>query len=350
VNDSSRFHGGLFFGILITVVGVIFLLDQMHIIHASYLFEVFWPLILIGWGVSMILRTIEFRGSHMPSTENVSGDLSSARSMTINFWGPVLIVIGVIWLLSNLTHFAVGRLWPLWLIAIGVWLVINKDRPRHLRMHRRDWNRYGHPYGWPPTGAPGPGPAAGSGPGPNPTSAGFANQGTGGQAYGANESGEWGARPQAPPSPPPPGAPGSPAGTSGSGAGPGPSAPFASSGCPPAAESFDDTFDRSVIFMSFNRRITSRRFRFGKVSAVFGGFHLDFTGAEMEGNQAVLQIEAVFGGGEIRIPPTWRVSVTAHEIAGAIVDETYSQLGAAAPTKVLVIHGTTVFGGVVIKN
>lgn len=94
----------------------------------------------------------------------------------------------------------------------------------------------------------------------------------------------------------------------------------------------------------------SQHFRFGKVSAVFGGFHLDFTAAEMEGNQAVLQIEAVFGGGEIRIPPTWRVSVTAHEIGGAFVDETYSRPDATAPAKVLIIHGTTVFGGVVIKN
>jgi LiaI-LiaF-like transmembrane region/LiaF transmembrane domain len=349
VNDSSRFHGGLFFGILITVMGVIFLLDQMNIVHASYLFDVFWPLILIGWGVSMILRTIEFRGSNMQSTENVSGDLSQARSMTINFWGPVLIVLGVIWLLSNLTHFAVGRLWPLWLIAIGVWLVINKDRPRFPRVHRRDWKHYGPPYGWPPTGAPGSGPAPGSRSGPNPMSAGFANQGTAGQEFGANERGGWGVPPQAPPNPPPPGAPGSPAGTGG-GAGPGPSTSFAGPGFASATESFDDTFERSVIFMSFNRRITSRHFRFGKVSAVFGGFHLDFTGAEMEGNQAVIQIEAVFGGGEIRIPPTWRVSVTAHEIAGAIVDETYSQPGASAPTKVLVIHGTTVFGGVVIKN
>jgi len=105
-----------------------------------------------------------------------------------------------------------------------------------------------------------------------------------------------------------------------------------------------------VVFMGFNRRITSQHFRYGKVSAVFGGFNLDFRGAEMEGDQAVLQIEAVFGGGEIRIPSTWRVSVTAHEVAGAIVDETYAHPGAAAPAKVLIIHGTTVFGGVVIKN
>ncbi len=303
MTDGRHPHGGLFIGILVTVIGVIFLLDQMEIVHASYVFQVFWPVILIAVGVQAMVRTGDFRGS---------------------FWGPVLVLIGGLWLLNNLafTHFPVARLWPLWMIAIGVWLLLNKDRNRDFRrFRRRDWKRYGPPQGdW------------------------WVNRGAPTQQWWANQPG---ANPQ-----PPPNAPGPPPAPPSGGPGSASSAHFAGSpaGCPGVTDSIDDTFERSVIFMSFNRRITSRHFRFGKISAVFGGFHLDFTAAEMEGSQAVVQIEAVFGGGEIRIPPTWRVSVTAHEIAGAIVDETYSRPDAAAPAKVLVIHGTTVFGGVVIKN
>jgi hypothetical protein len=201
------------------------------------------------------------------------------------------------------------------MIAVGVWLLINRDHydeirgGRHQRHAMRDWWKHHGRYA---DGTP-------------------------------------------PPSGPPPEAPRSPAGSPGVGGGQGPSASFVGAGYvgpgyPPSSESVDDTFDRSVIFMSFNRRITSKHFRFGKVSAIFGGFHLDFTGADIEGNQAVLQIEAVFGGGEIRIPPGWRVSITAHEIAGAFSDETYSRPDAAAPAKILLVHGTAVFGGVVIKN
>jgi LiaI-LiaF-like transmembrane region len=336
VTDGRRQYGGLFIGILVTAIGVVFLLDQMEIVHASYVFQVFWPVVLIALGLSILFGTRAF--------QNPPGaGIEALRHHTGNFWGPVLIVIGGLLLLSNLTNFGVGRLWPLWLVVIGVWLLLNRDRYdeiRSARRQRRYWRRYGRGRDWWTHG-----PTPGSSAGPNPTSAGFAGPGTGGHGYQANE---WGANAQPPSNAPPP--PGSPGGMPGGTPGPGPASSFVGPGFPGATESVDNTFERSVIFMSFNRRITSQHFRFGKVSAVFGGFHIDSTGAEMEGNQAVLQIEAVFGGGEIRIPPTWRVSVTAHEIAGAIVDETYSRPDAAAPAKVLLIHGTTVFGGVVIKN
>ncbi|HVB85991.1 MAG TPA: DUF5668 domain-containing protein [Candidatus Dormibacteraeota bacterium] len=350
---------GLFVGILITLLGVVFLLDQLDIVHADYIFAVFWPVILIVVGLSILART-----SSPPINTTDAADWQFYRRHTGHFWGPVLIVIGGMWLLSNLTGFAAGRLWPLWMIAVGVWLLINRDHYDDIRRGRRQgkamrdwWKHHGRysdgtpPPTAPPPAAPGsppatPGSAPGSG--PSATSAGFAQQGTGGYEYWANEHGQYGVGSQPPSNVPPPGTPGG-------GGGPGPSASFAGPGYvgpgyPPPTDSVDDTFDRSVIFMSFNRRITSKHFRFGKVSAIFGGFHLDFTAADMEGNQAVLQIEAVFGGGEIRIPPGWRVSITAHEIAGAFSDETYSHPDASAPAKVLLIHGTTVFGGVVIKN
>jgi len=320
---------GLFVGILITLLGVVFLLDQLEIVHAGYVFAVFWPVILIIVGLSILART-----NNPPLNTNEGAELQPYRRHSGQFWGPVLIVIGGLWLVSNLTGFAVGRLWPLWMIAVGVWLLVNREHYDELHRGRRqgkamrDWWKHHGRYadGTPPPIVPPP-----------------------------------------PVSGPVPGSPvGSPGGSPGVGGGtvsggPGPSASFAGGsgyvapgyvgpGYPPPSESIDDTFDRSVIFMSFNRRITSKHFRFGKVSAIFGGFHLDFTQADIEGNQAVLQIEAVFGGGEIRIPPGWRVSITAHEIAGAFSDETYSHPDAAAPSKVLFIHGTAVFGGVVIKN
>jgi hypothetical protein len=344
VTDDRHRHGGLFIGILITVIGVVFLLDQMEIVHAGYVFQVFWPVILIGFGVAAILRTTGSRGDIMPNAGAIPEDLSRARGTTINFWGPVLIVIGVLWLISNVTHFAFGQLWPLWLIAIGVWLLINKDRPRSRRMRRRDSRRYGPPpndwstWGGDPRSGQAPGPA----PGPDPTSAGFGNQRTGGHEYWANDRGEWGVGPQPPPNPPP-GAPGASSGSPG----PPPSSASAAAG---SCASVDDTFEHSIAFMAFKRRITTQHFRYAKLSAVFGGFHLDFTMADMEGSQAVIHIEAVFGGGEIRVPPSWRVSIDAHAFGGAFMDETYARPDATAPAKVLIIRGSTVFGGVVIKN
>lgn len=338
--DDRHHFGGLFIGILITVIGVIFLLDQMEIVHAAYLFEVFWPVVLIGLGMSIILRTSSFRGHDMPSAtpnpDPVAGDLSRARTTTINFWGPVLILIGGLWLISNITRFDAGRLWPLWMIVVGVWLLINKNRPS--RSQRRYWRRYGPPSNWPPAGGPGTGQGPVAGSEPNPTSAGFAVPGTDGQEHWAQDS-----QPQPGAPPPPTGSPGS--------AGFSPNAAAGPSGAASSAPgSVDDCFEHSIAFMAFKRRITTQNFRYAKLSAVFGGFHLDFSMADMQGTQAVIQIEAVFGGGEIRIPPSWRVSIDAHAFGGAFMDETYARPDATAPAKTLIIRGSTVFGGVVIKN
>ncbi|MDE3168775.1 MAG: hypothetical protein KGL75_01430 [Acidobacteriota bacterium] len=337
--DDRRHLGGLFIGIVVTAIGVIFLLDQLEIVHAAWVFQVFWPVILIGFGVAMILRTAEFRMSNTPAPQPVPDNLVHARRATINFWGPVLILIGVIWLLSNITHFDAGRLWPLWMIAFGVWLLINKNRPRSWRRRDRGWYAQ-PPYGYPPTGGPTPGQGAGAGtrPGPDPPSSGFVNQGFGGSEHWAAAAGP------TPSTPSPPDATTASAGSS-TAPPPGPAPSEAT-----ASTSVDDAFEHSIVFMAFKRRITTQHFRYARLSAVFGGFNLDFTLADMDGSQAEIHIEAVFGGGEIRIPPTWRVSIDAHAFGGAFMDETYGRPDATAPAKTLIVRGSTVFGGVVIKN
>ncbi len=340
MTNHGRHRGGLFVGILITAIGVIFLLDQMEIVHAAWVFEVFWPVILIGLGVGLLFRTNDNQGTAMPNTSDVPEDLSRARRMTISFWGPLLILIGVVSLLGNLTHIR-GALGPLVLILIGAWFILKRSSyddiwrgQRHGMAMREWWQHHGrYKDGTPPPTYP---PSPGTGTGPNPTAAGFADQGTGGQERWANE------RQQAPTNPPPPGVPGASA--------------DASANAPPppagtgASFSPDDVFEHSIAFMAFKRRITTQHFRYAKLSAVFGGFHLDFTMADMDSNQAVMYIDAVFGGGEIRIPPSWRVSIDAHAFGGAFMDETYGRPDVTATAKTLIIRGSTVFGGVVIKN
>ena len=133
------------------------------------------------------------------------------------------------------------------------------------------------------------------------------------------------------------------------------------SGPPPSAAFFgvntssgsgdDATFDQAVILSGFKRRVTSQRFRFGKATAVLGGFHIDFTRADIDGSRALLHIDTVFGGGEVRVPDNWRIVIEATAVAGAFVDETYPQpVSASTPVKELIVRGAAIFGGVTIKN
>ncbi len=105
-----------------------------------------------------------------------------------------------------------------------------------------------------------------------------------------------------------------------------------------------------VVFSSSQRRITSRNFRGGKVAAVFGELKIDFTEAEIEGEEAVIHLDAVFGVVEIRVPTTWVVVSRGAAVFGEYSDRTVHAQPPGPGAKRLVVKGGAVFGTVLIKN
>lgn len=96
------------------------------------------------------------------------------------------------------------------------------------------------------------------------------------------------------------------------------------------------------------RIITSKEFRGGELSAMMGGCEIDLRDAEMKGNEAVIDVNVIMGGIEMRVPMGWTVSVEATPIMGGVEDKTYPPKD--GPTKRLVLTGTIIMGGVEIKN
>ncbi len=105
-----------------------------------------------------------------------------------------------------------------------------------------------------------------------------------------------------------------------------------------------------AVFSGNHQRITSKNFKGGKVAAVFGELKIDLTEAEIEGDEAMIQLDAVFGAVEIRVPITWVVVSRGAAVFGEYSDRTVHSQPPGPGAKRLVVKGGAVFGSVVIKN
>lgn len=131
---------------------------------------------------------------------------------------------------------------------------------------------------------------------------------------------------------------------------------------PGDSSSGPNSLNAGAVFGGCERRITSQNFQGGRVSALFGGVELDFRDANIDGDQAVLDIHCIFGGVEIRVPDNWHVHSSSLPILGGYSDKT--RLRNVAPTsgssgvegtgtpsvKTLIITGTIIFGGLEVSN
>ena len=114
-----------------------------------------------------------------------------------------------------------------------------------------------------------------------------------------------------------------------------------------------DTLNEHALFGAVERRVNINNFRGGIITAVFGGVEVDFRSADIEGEEAVVFVEAVFGGIELTVPDRWNVSFQGQSIFAGFSDETRQPLPdpAGAPgRKTLVLRGRAVFGGISVKN
>jgi predicted membrane protein len=114
-----------------------------------------------------------------------------------------------------------------------------------------------------------------------------------------------------------------------------------------------NTLHAVAIFGGSERTISSHNFRGGKVTAVFGGVEMDFRDADIEGEEALIEINCLFGGVEIRVPETWHVHSRSLPVFGGYSDKTRATKTpdkADINKKTLVITGMVLFGGIEIKN
>jgi predicted membrane protein len=114
-----------------------------------------------------------------------------------------------------------------------------------------------------------------------------------------------------------------------------------------------ETLNEYALFGGIERRMHTNSFRGGSIVSVFGGVEVDFLSADIEGQEAVIYVEAIFGGIEMRVPERWKVVFQGQSIFGGYSDETRPPLAdtpGSTPRKTLILRGKAVFGGINVKN
>ncbi len=96
-----------FSGVMLIIVGALFLADQLHAIHFGTFFHAWWPAILV-----------------------IAGVLNLIEKPAAAFGPLILITVGVALLLAKLHVVqidSVWRLWPVVLIALGLNIVMSRS-------------------------------------------------------------------------------------------------------------------------------------------------------------------------------------------------------------------------------
>ncbi len=113
--------------------------------------------------------------------------------------------------------------------------------------------------------------------------------------------------------------------------------------------SFADSLNIDAVFSGVNRRMMTKNFQGGKITAAFGGADLDLTQADFSG-VVTIQVDIIFGGVKLIVPPHWDIRTEVSNIAAGLEDKRFFRDGGVDSSKVVVLKGTILFGGLEIKS
>lgn len=111
----------------------------------------------------------------------------------------------------------------------------------------------------------------------------------------------------------------------------------------------EDVLDSTAIFSGTKKKIISKDFRGGDITAIFGGHEMDFTQADMT-TAAEIDVTVIFGGAKLVVPANWNIKSDVVCIFGGIDDKRHIDKGLPDTGKTLILHGTVICGGIDIKS
>ncbi len=228
---ARKTQGRIFWGLLLIVLGVLFLLDQMDRLDFGDLVGRYWPVVFILMGISILLSN---------NFQNVGS-------------GIFFILFGAFFLLIRLRifdHMVWHYVWPLAIIGAGLWILLrpawHPDKKKIPEMTAEDLNI-------------------------------------------------------------------------------------------------------SQVFSGSSRKVESQNFRGGKADVVFGSAEVDLRGARLAGGQATLVLSVVFGSIEVFVPREWQVVLEGSPVLGSI-ESHKKTIPDSEKTGTLFVKASAVFGSIEFKE
>ncbi|GGB25261.1 LiaF transmembrane domain-containing protein [Puia dinghuensis] len=321
---SRRRSGRVWAGLFLLLIGGVLLLDQMNFPLPDWLFN--WHILLVAIGLFIGLRH-NFRGG---------------------VWFILMAIGGFLIIQDYYPETHLHRfLWPAIFMAVGILFILRPHRYRgsHFRLPPGFRGRYEH-YG------PGPGGPGNPGDPANPSDPG-------------NSGGD-------------PGNTGGTGGTGGPGntGGPGDPGDFShldqkwrekferhrmkwerrhryympntAFGRQREGYSPEDFIDATSILGGVHKKVMSKNFKGGDITTFMGGTEIDLTQADFTGTVR-LDVTQIMGGTKIIVPPHWEIRSEVTAIFAGFEDKR-TQPAVTNSDKVLVIDGTSIFGGIELNN
>ena len=98
------------------------------------------------------------------------------------------------------------------------------------------------------------------------------------------------------------------------------------------------------------KRFSSQNFKGGTITAIFGGSEIDLTSAEISPEGSVLDMFTMFGGTKLIVPGHWQVKSDVVALFGGFNDKRHIKPEVAVDSKLVLIKGFVMFGGVEVKS
>lgn len=113
----------------------------------------------------------------------------------------------------------------------------------------------------------------------------------------------------------------------------------------------EERIDDISIFGGGDKAITSKNFKGGNITAIFGGSEINMMQCQLAEGVNTIDVFALFGGTTLIVPREWNVVVSVTSILGGFSNKGIKDPTAEVDTsRSLVIKGLVVFGGGEIKN